>query len=175
MNTTDPKRLLRTIRFVVLFFIAALVVSGLTAFPLVAELRLLSSILGIDPALPPETYSGLKQWIAVVQQGILQTDANYPFLLYGTDWLAFAHLMIAVAFIGLYRDPVRNKWLITFGMIACVGILPLALICGSLRGIPFYWQIIDCSFGILGLIPLLWLRVLVKKLEQSTAVCQKIG
>ena len=169
MNDSDQKRLLRTIRFVVLFFITALVVSGLTAFPLVAELKLLSSFLCIDPALPPESYSGLKQWIAIVQHGILQTDANYPFLLYGTDWLAFAHIMIAVAFIGLYRDPVRNKWLITFGMIACVGILPLALICGHVRHIPFYWQLIDCSFGLFGLIPLLWLRVLVKKLEQSAA------
>ena len=99
----------------------------------------------------------------------MQTDANYPFLLYGTDWLAFAHLMIAVAFVGLYRDPVRNRWLITFGMIACVGILPLALICGPLRHIPFYWQLIDCSFGVFGLVPLLWLRALVDKLERIKA------
>lgn len=169
MNTAGPERLLRTIRFVVGFFIAALVVSGLTAFPLVTELRVLSSFLGIDGNLPPESYSGLKLWIATVGQALAHTDAEYPFLLYGTDWLAFAHLVIAVAFVGLYRDPVRNKWLITFGMIACFGILPLALICGPLRGIPFYWQLIDCAFGVFGLVPLLWLRVLVKKLERMQA------
>jgi hypothetical protein len=34
-------------------------------------------------------------------------------------------------------------------------IWPLALICGPIRGIPFYWQLIDCSFGFFGMIPLL--------------------
>jgi hypothetical protein len=33
--------------------------------------------------------------------------------------IAFAHLAIAIAFIGPYIDPVRNKWVITFGLIAC--------------------------------------------------------
>lgn len=166
MNPNDPKILLK-IRLLVLFFIAALVVSGLTAFPLVAEMKVLGSILGIDAGLPPTAYSGLRYWIATVQQGLIATSENYPFLLYGTDWLAFAHLVIAVAFIGLYRDPVRNKWLITFGMIACAGILPLALIAGSVRHIPFYWQLIDCSFGVFGMIPLWWLRALVGKLEKN--------
>ena len=41
-------------------------------------------------------------------------------------------------------------------MIACVLIVPLALICGPLRGIPPFWQLIDCSFGVFGIIPL-WL------------------
>jgi len=72
---------------------------------------------------------------------------------YGTDWLAFGHLVIATAFIGPLRDPVRNKWIIDWGLIACVGVLPLALICGPLRGIPFYWRLIDCSFGFVGAIP----------------------
>jgi hypothetical protein len=35
-------------------------------------------------------------------------------------------------------------------MIACAGIVPLALICGHLRGIPFWWQLADMSFGIVG-------------------------
>jgi hypothetical protein len=69
---------------------------------------------------------------------------------YGTDWLAFAHLVIAVAFIGPLRDPVRNIWVIEFGLIACVAVFPLAFIAGSVRGIPFYWQLIDCSFGVGG-------------------------
>ena len=28
---------------------------------------------------------------------------------YGTDWLAFAHITIAVAFLGPLKDPVRNR------------------------------------------------------------------
>jgi hypothetical protein len=33
----------------------------------------------------------------------------YPFLAYGTDWLAFVHLVIAVAFVGPFFDPVPDK------------------------------------------------------------------
>lgn len=40
-------------------------------------------------------------------------------------------------------------------VIACLLILPLAFIAGYFRGIPFGWQLIDCSFGIVGCIPLL--------------------
>jgi hypothetical protein len=92
---------------------------------------------------------------ACVEPGDLATatNAHYPFLAYGTDWLAFAHLVIAVAFIGPYFDPIRNKWVITFGLIACVGVIPLALIAGPIRGIPFGWRLIDCSFGVCGAIP----------------------
>jgi hypothetical protein len=39
-------------------------------------------------------------------------------------------------------------------MIACVAIIPLAFICGPIRQIPFYWRLIDCSFGVFGIIPL---------------------
>jgi len=49
---------------------------------------------------------------------------------------------------------VRNKWVITFGLIACAGVIPLALIAGQVRGIPFAWRLIDCSFGVVGGIPL---------------------
>jgi hypothetical protein len=165
MRQTE-KQLLTKIRLLVVFFIVALVVSGITAFPLITELNILSSLLGIDGNLPPDTYSNLKYWIATVNKGLIDTNSQYPFILYGTDWLAFAHIIIAVAFIGLYREPVRNKWLIYFGMIACAGIIPLALICGAIREIPFYWRLIDCSFGIFGIIPLYFLHIFVKKLEQ---------
>lgn len=92
-------------------------------------------------------------------------ERDQPFMLYGTDWLAFAHLVIAVAFYGPYRDPVRNIWVVEFGMIACAGIIPLALICGPIRGIPFWWSVIDMSFGVFGVIPLLIVRRMIKRLE----------
>ncbi|CAM5660696.1 hypothetical protein SALBM217S_01493 [Streptomyces griseoloalbus] len=68
--------------------------------------------------LPPD------RWIG--DRDELDRDTDAPFLLLGTDWLAFAHLVIAVAFYGPYRDPVRNIWVVEFGMIACAGIIPLA-------------------------------------------------
>jgi hypothetical protein len=62
--------------------------------------------------------------------------------------------VIAIAFVGPFVDPVRNKWVITFGLIGCAGVIPLALVAGPIRGIPFPWRLIDCSFGILGSLPL---------------------
>lgn len=55
-------------------------------------------------------------------------------------------------------------------MIACVGIIPLAFICGSIRGIPFYWQLIDCSFGVFGIIPLLLLNKYIKQLQSTAGI-----
>jgi hypothetical protein len=92
---------------------------------------------------------------------------SYPFLAYGTDWLAFAHLMIAIAFIGPLKDPIKNIWVVEFGMIACASVIPLALICGFIRGIPFAWQLLDCSFGVFGFIPLAIIRILTLGIRRS--------
>lgn len=91
-----------------------------------------------------------------VREGLRETNAHYPFLAYGTDWLAFGHVVIAIAFLGALRDPVRNIWLFNFGLIACVLVVPWALVFGALRGIPIQWRLIDCSFGVIGFIPV-WL------------------
>ena len=96
----------------------------------------------------------------------LTPTSAISFLAYGTDWLAFAHLAIAVVFLGPLRDPVRNKWVLTFGVIACAGVVPLALIAGYVRGIPFYWRLIDSSFGVCGVVPLLVCLGYVRKLER---------
>jgi len=162
----EEKRLLFIIRGLVVFFIIALVLSGITAFPLETELKIASGILGISPGIPIDNYHGLQYWIALVAQALTEMNAKYPFLAYGYDWLAFAHLVIAVAFIGVYTKPVRNIWIVHFGMIACIGVIPLAFICGTIREIPFYWQIIDCSFGVFGIIPLYFLHTHIKKLEK---------
>jgi hypothetical protein len=153
----DRRRtLLRRIRLLLIFFITCLILSGLTALALDWELDVLAAVLGIDQAASPDRYAGLRHWIATVHQGIDETYDRYPFIAYGTDWLAFAHVVIAVAFLGPLVDPVRNRWVIMFGMIACLLVIPKALTFGPLRGIPFYWQLIDCSFGVFGFIPL-WL------------------
>lgn len=160
------KQLLFKIRALTVFYIFALFFWGITAFPLESEIRIVTNILGIDVNLPPETYDGFNGWIATVANGIINTNMNYPFLAYGTDWLAFSHIVIGIAFLGVYFKPVRNIWIVYFGMIACIGILPLALICGPIREIPFFWRLIDCSFCLLGIIPLLLLRKYIKQLEE---------
>lgn len=82
------------------------------------------------------------------------------------DWLA-AHLVIAIVFIGPFIDPVRNKWVITFGLIACACVVPLAVIAGPIRGIPFAWRLVDCSFGIFGALPLLLCRRSILAIERQ--------
>jgi hypothetical protein len=139
-----------------------LVLSGITALPLETESALLHAFLrhaGVPPGCD------LSIWLRTVQRALSASNAQYPFLSYGTDWLGFAHLVIAVAFVGPWRDPVRNQWVITFGL-ACAGVLPLALIAGAVRGIPFYWRLVDCSFGVAGAIPLWRCRRLVARLER---------
>jgi hypothetical protein len=106
-------------------------------------------------------------WISKVQIGLIETDKNFPFILYGTDWLAFAHIVIAIAFWGPLVDPVKNKWVVQFGLIACLSIFPLALICGPIRHIPFYWRLIDCSFGIVGALPLLLALKYIREVERG--------
>jgi hypothetical protein len=147
--------LLRRIRCWLILFIVGLVLSGLTAFPLQLELLWLNHFLGVATTAPLAPEPELHVWLRRVYEGLAQTNRRYPFLAYGTDWLAFAHLAIAVAFLGPLRDPVRNRWVLTFGVIACFGVVLLALIAGAVRGIPFYWRLIDCCFGVFGAIPLL--------------------
>jgi hypothetical protein len=146
---------LRAIRFWLAIVMAGLIASGITAFPLETELRGFLALLRYDAVRPFAEFTHLLPWITTVYAGLSSTNREYPFLAYGTDWLAFAHLVIAVAFIGPWRDPVRNQWIITFGLIACAGVIPLALIAGQIRGLPLGWRLIDCSFGIFGAIPLL--------------------
>jgi len=138
--------LLRRARWWIGLFIVGLVLSGVTAFPLESELRFAVRVCDHFAWVPV----GLSAWLRRVYGALVDENARYPFLAYGTDWLAFAHLVLAVVFVGAWRDPVRNKWVLLFGLIACAGVLPLALIAGPVREIPFYWRLIDCSFGVFG-------------------------
>ena len=156
-------------------FIAGLVTSGVTAFPLRAELRLLTQILGVGDATSPQGYAGLDYWILTVRFGLEDTYARYPWVAYGTDWLAFGHLTIAIFFIGPFMNPLANKWALRAGMIACAGVLPLALICGPLREIPFYWRLIDCSFGIIGVIPLVYCYKLLPRIAAEREAMNELN
>ena len=142
-------------------FIVFLLLSGITAFPIEIELSFLAGITAKGPVI-------LSEWIIIIYDAVKKTNLNYPFLAYGTDWLAFAHIVIAMAFWGPLKDPVRNIWVVQFGMIACMMVIPLALICGSIRNIPVFWQLIDCSFGVFGFIPLFIIYRNIQKLEQIT-------
>src|SRR5687768_1906203 len=99
----------RQIRNLILIVIAGLILSGLTAFPIQWQLS-----IAYEWIQSHHLDNDLTKWIAFVHQGVTETYTKYPFIGYGTDWLAFAHLVIAVAFIGPLRDPVKNIWVIEF-------------------------------------------------------------
>lgn len=161
-------KLRKSIRYWLITFIVLLVVSGLTAFPIETELRWLSEHCKFLPTF-------MREWINAIYSAVHETNALYPQLSYGTDWLAFSHLVIAVAFIGPLIDPVKNSWIFVFGMIACGMVIPLAFICGPIRSIPIYWTIIDCSFGVFGFIPLWICHQKVKLIEQVTNTVEMKG
>ena len=94
----EGKALLRRYRVVLGLFITGLVLSGLTAFPLLHELRLMASWLGIKSHEAYQQHEGLSFWLGYVWHGLEVTQAQFPFIVYGTDWLAFGHLTIAVFF-----------------------------------------------------------------------------
>ncbi len=134
-------------------FIIGLVLSGLTAIPIQAEFDWLASFLGSDfggGGIVPEP---IAKWLAHAYVGVSVTSRSAPFVWYGTDWLAFGHLIIALSFVGVLRDPVRNRWLYQFAMLACVAVVPWALVFGTVRGIPLWWRLVDCSFGVIGFVP----------------------
>lgn len=160
MESINQRKLERSIRRLIILFIIGLVLSGVTAFPIESQLSIANR--GIEILSWKNDFAA---WVQRVYEGVHETNSVYPFIAYGTDWLAFAHLVIAVAFIGPLRDPVRNIWVIEFGLIACAAIFPLAFIAGSSRGIPVYWQLIDCSFGLIGGILLYVCRTKILKLK----------
>jgi hypothetical protein len=163
----SPSVALFRYRLVLGLFIVALILSGVTAFPLLTEVRLLAQWIGV---VAPERYqelTGLQHWIAYVLYGLEESHQRFPFLAYGTDWLAFGHVCIAVFFVRPFFHPSDSSWVLKCGMVCCAGVIPLALIAGGVRGIPIYWRLIDCSFGILGVVPLWYCLRLTPILPQQ--------
>ena len=164
---TDEAVAVRRIRGLLGFFVLALVASGLTAVPLEWEARLLAEHVFALGSTGEAAFPALAAWMRTVAAGLKDASARYPFLLYGTDWLAFAHLVIALAFWGPIRDPVRNVWVVELGLIACALVPVVAHLAGPVRGIPPFWRWIDSAFGIVGFVPLAVCRTLIRRLEAS--------
>lgn len=163
----DAAVLLHNIRWRLGLFMLGLVGVGLSVFPvvtLVAQLQEMSQHYPAD--------NRLVIWINQVYQALQYNQQHYPFLLYSFDWLGFAHLLIALVFVGAWRDPVKNIWVIEFGVLACLLTFPAILIFGLKTAIPVFWWGIDALFGLIG-IYLLWqakrdTQRLIKALDQPS-------
>lgn len=152
---------IRRIRIWTTIMIIGLFLSGLTAIPILLELRLFAQNIHLFPEF-------MKSWILFVNEGISGSFIKYPFLAYGTDWLAFAHFMFSILFVGVFIKPVQNIWIVQFGLIACFSLIPYAFITGHFRDIPIFWRIIDGSFGLIGSIPLFIILKHINKLKSTT-------
>jgi hypothetical protein len=167
--STDHPQLIRRMRLLIALFIAGLVFSGVTAIPLESELHWLNQLTGARQLVeaPASTAAPVwAEWLVKVENALHDINTRYPFIAYGGDWLAFGHFMIALAFVWAWREPVRNRWLYDFGLLACALVIPYALFMGGVRGIPLWWRAIDCAFGVLGAVPLWWCRRMATKLGE---------
>jgi hypothetical protein len=155
-----PSTHLGFIRRWILLFMVALVLSGITAVPL-AQLTALLATLTVPLG------GALAAWSGTVAVAVADVASRHPFLFYGTDWLAFAHLVIALLFIGAYRDPVRNKWIIQWGLWSCALVVLVSFAWAPVRGIPFFWRCVDASFGVIGALPLLLVLRRIRAMENA--------
>ena len=155
---------IKQIKKIIVAFIILLAVSGITAIPIDLQLNLILKFI-------PQN-NILSNWLTKVLTAYETVKIQYPFLLYGYDWLAFAHIILAILFYGPYKDPVKNIWVIQFGLIACTLVLPLAFVAGYFRNIPFWWQLIDSCFGIIGF-AVLWIcykKILLLQKSQESII-----
>ncbi len=148
----------RQIKKYVWIFIVGLALSGLIAIPLIWGVYFAVDILD-EIEFHIQIFSFMKQ----VQNALMFNEEHFPFMAYGTDWLAFAHFMFALLFVGLLFDAERNRFILRFGMVACVLIIPTAIFFGHAREIPWLWRMIDCSFGVIGFAVLLKAELLLNK------------
>lgn len=147
----------KQVRILIALYVSALVISGYTAMIVPQGLKFLLEIV-------PSDWTIIYQWLQKIETIISQTSIH---VLYGFDWLAFAHFGIAMSFYGVWKDPVRNRWVIDWAMWMSIAIFPFAFVMGYIREIPFWWQLIDCSFGVVSLIPLIMIHRRICVLEKA--------
>lgn len=146
---------LRRVRILLVLYAFALLASGLTVFWLPWETRTAVSVLWGNSSPDAGPLPRMHAWLVICRDAIADVDARHPFMFYGTDWLGFAHIILAILFAGAARDPVRNVWVVQCGLIACAGVVLQVFFFVPLRGLPWEWMLVDAAFGVLGAIPLL--------------------
>ena len=127
-----------------------LLVSGITIWPAIPELKLAVRIVWGQG----EPTGVLHGFVLRAIEGIGHVKATYPFLLYAGDWLTFALIVLAIPFAGAIRDPVRNVLIVKSGLVMCALVPILAAVCIPIRGLPPVWFFIDSAFAPAAALPL---------------------
>ncbi len=157
---------LKRARYMLAIVVFGLFVSGVTIWPAVTELKIGVHLIWGDAQPIGIIHTFILQAISALEY----VNAHYRFLLYAHDWLAFAHIGLAILFLGAMRDPVRNVWVVQFGLIMCALIPVLAGICLPLRGLPLLWFWIDFAFAPAAALPL-WIALRdIRREEKRTQV-----
>ena len=155
---------LKRARLMLAIVAAGLLVSGITIWPASWELETLVEVVWG----PGEATGVIHGFILRAIEGIEHVGAEYPFLFYAGDWLAFALIVLAILFYGARRDPVRNVWIVQCGLIMCVLVPVLAAVCVPLRGLPLRWFWVDTAFAPAAGLPL-WIALRdIRRVEQAT-------
>lgn len=165
-DTGEFETIKRRVRIILIFFLFGFIASGLTAFPIRWEVAYFNRLIGANTFME-HLYPPMAQWISHVHNGLMNISDKQMFIFYLTDWLGFAYILIGVAFLGPLRNPVRNIWVIEWAIVLFLVAIPLIFVSGSIRAIPFFWRLIDCSFGLVGIL-LLWVcRNYIKQMEKA--------
>lgn len=142
-----------------------LLVSGLTCYFLEWEVRFVTQVVwGGSPDTIPFMAEEYKLLVKV-GEGLKVLMRDYPEFMLGTDWLGFAHVILAILFAGAMPDPVRNIWIVRFGIVSAVLVVPSAWLFGYMRGLPAIHYFVDASFGIGAVIPLILAHRILKKYD----------
>ncbi|MBA3648227.1 MAG: hypothetical protein H0W62_06695 [Chitinophagales bacterium] len=159
LDITKRLNLRQKIKIAIIVTILGLISNGISAFPLQTELAIVIHKMKFLPTF-------LLDWLHTVYTAVTENNNKYPFMVYGYYWLGFAHFLIAIAFLGPLRDPIRNHWVIQWGMIAALLSVVMALVIEPMREVPFFWALLDAAVAAAGFIVLWlcnrWIQKLIK-------------
>jgi len=145
---------LKRTKLMLAIVVFGLIVSAVTIWPAIPELKMAVSIAWGD-AEPTGT---LHKFVLQAIDGLEAMEADYPFMLYAHDWLAFALIMLAILFAGAIKDPVRNIWIVQCGLIMCALVPIIPVICIPIRNLPWIWFWMDFAFAPAAALPL-WIAL----------------
>jgi chromate transport protein ChrA len=151
MRPTDFKTVQRRLRVLLTLFIVLLLLAALTAWFLIPALSIFQRLVG-EGTFIGSSFPSVAHWVTLIQKALVETKEKYPFMFYGTDWVGFAHLVMIIACIGPLRNPIKNIWVLQFSMIGCILMIPMTLITGIARGLPWFWHLFDCVIAATGAI-----------------------
>lgn len=157
LHPVRPASLLSRIRLVLAIAIVCLILGSLATLAAPHTISVVLSILSRMEIATPDTSHSFR-WLQHIQLQLGRDSDLHPMLHFCADLFAFVQLVFALALIGPLRNPIRNQWVIQFGILACCGLIPVALILGPWHGLPMAWRLVSCGAALCGIVTLMLCR-----------------